>query len=59
MENSRELIFHNGGTAGYTFSMGLNIKNKNGIIILLNVSAYSEKMGNIDQLLFELIETLD
>ena len=59
MENGRELIWHNGGTAGYTSSMGLDIENKNGIIILSNVSAYSEKMGNIDQLLFELIETLD
>jgi len=59
MENGRELIWHNGGTAGYTSSMGLDIENKNGIIILSNVSAYNEKMGNIDQLLFELIETLD
>ena len=39
--------------------MGLDIENKNGIIILSNVSALNEKMGNIDQLLFELIETLD
>ena len=59
MENGRELIWHNGGTAGYTSSMGLDIENKNGIIILSNVSAYNEKMGNIDQLLFDLIETLD
>ena len=47
------------GAGGYTSSMGLDIENKNGIIILSNVSAFNEKMGNIDQLLFELIETLD
>ena len=58
-ETGRELIWHNGGTGGYTSSMGLDIENKNGIIILSNVSAFNEKMGNIDQLLFELIETLD
>ena len=58
-ETGRELIFHNGGTGGYTSSMGLDIENKNGIIILSNVSAFNEKMGNIDQLLFELIETLN
>ena len=58
MENGRELIFHNGGTGGYRSSMGLDIENKNGIIILSNVSAFNEISGNIDELLFELIQTL-
>jgi CubicO group peptidase (beta-lactamase class C family) len=58
-ENGGELIWHNGATGGYRSSMGLDIENKNGIIILSNVSAFNEKSENIDQLLFELIETLD
>lgn len=56
IENGQELVSHNGGTGGYTSSMLLNIKNKTGIIILSNVSAFSSKMKNIDGLCFELIK---
>jgi len=58
-KNGGELIWHNGGTGGYTSSMTLDLENKNGIIILSNVSAFNKKMGNIDQLCFGLIKTLD
>lgn len=58
-KNGGELIWHNGGTGGYTSSMALDIQNKNGIIILSNVSAFNEKSGNIEQLCFELLKTLD
>jgi len=58
-KNGRELIWHNGGTGGYSSSMALDIENRNGIIILSNVSAYNKEMGNIDQLCFGLIKTLD
>ncbi|TPV35369.1 beta-lactamase family protein [Paucihalobacter ruber] len=58
-KNGGEVIWHNGGTGGYTSSMALDLENKNGIIILSNVSAFNEKMGNIDQLCFGLIKTLD
>jgi len=57
--NQNEVIWHNGGTGGYTSSMALDVKNKSGIIILSNVSALNTKKGNIDQLCFELIKTLD
>lgn len=58
-KNPGELIWHNGGTGGYTSSMALDLENKNGIIILSNVSAFNKKTGNIDQLCFGLIKTLD
>lgn len=58
-ENEGELIWHNGGTGGYTSSMALDIDKQNGVIILSNVSAYHKKMTNIDKLCFELIETLN
>ena len=58
-KNGGELIWHNGGTGGYTSSMALDLENKNGIIILSNVSAFNKEMGNIDQLCFGLINTLD
>jgi len=53
------LNWHNGGTGGYSSSMAIDMKSKNGIIILSNVSAFNPKMGNIDKLCFELMETLE
>lgn len=50
--------FHNGGTGGYTSSMTIDIENKNGIVILSNLSALNPKMTNIDALCFEIMETL-
>jgi hypothetical protein len=38
--------------------MSIDVKNKNGIIILSNVSAFNPSMENIDKLCFELMETL-
>ena len=49
--------WHNGGTGGYTSSMALDIKNKIGLVILSNVSAFNAFQGNIDQLCFELMMT--
>lgn len=49
-------IWHNGGTAGYSSSIVLDVAKKNGIIILSNVSAFHPQMGNIDKLCFELMK---
>ena len=49
--------WHNGGTGGYTSSMVIDIKNKTGLIILSNVSAFNTHQDNIDQLCFELMKT--
>ena len=51
--------FHNGGTGGYSSSMVIEEKSKNGIIILSNVSAFNPNMGNIDKLCFELMKTVE
>lgn len=58
-KNGGELIWHNGGTGGYTSSMALDLERKNDVIILSNVSAFNSKQGHIDQLCFALIKTLD
>lgn len=58
-KNGKQVFWHNGGTGGYTSSMVLDVENKNGIIILSNVSAFNRKMSNIDKLSFELIQSLD
>lgn len=48
---------HNGGTGGYTSIMALDEDNKNGIIILSNVSAFNKNSRNIDKLCLELMKT--
>ena len=51
-------IWHNGGTGGYTSCMVMNKEKKNGVIVLSNVSALGDPMIHIDQLCFELMESL-
>jgi CubicO group peptidase (beta-lactamase class C family) len=57
-KNGDRWYWHNGGTGGYTSSMVLDIKNKNGIILLSNLSSYHSQFENIDQLAFGLMKTL-
>lgn len=54
-KNGQDLIWHNGGTGGYTSSMAVDVKNKNAVIILSNVSAFNSKTGKIEELCFSLI----
>ncbi|MEA3451484.1 MAG: serine hydrolase domain-containing protein, partial [Bacteroidota bacterium] len=51
--------WHNGGTGGYSSSMVIDTKTKNGIIILSNVSAFNPNMAKIDKLCFELMKTIE
>lgn len=57
-EKGKTLILHSGGTGGYSSSLVLDVENRNGIIILSNVSAFNKEMRNIDKLAFELITGL-
>ena len=50
--------WHNGGTGGYTSSFAIDMERKNGVIILSNVSAFSKKMGEIDQLNFDIMRSM-
>jgi CubicO group peptidase (beta-lactamase class C family) len=47
--------WHNGGTGGYRSCMVIDVKHKNGVIILSNVSAFHNDSGKIDQLCFTLM----
>lgn len=49
-EENIHVYYHNGGTGGYRSNMIVSRKNKIGVIILSNVSAYSEPAESIDQL---------
>lgn len=50
---------HNGGTGGYSSSLVIDEKSKNGIIMLSNVSGLNPKVRNIEKLCFELMKTLE
>ncbi len=51
--------WHNGGTGGYTSSMILNTKTKNGVIILSNISALGKLTANIAGLAPELMNSIE
>lgn len=54
-ESTNNWLWHNGGTGGYTSSMTIDLKKKNGVIILSNVSAFNQNNSKIDELGFELM----
>lgn len=58
-KSGSEWYFHNGGTGGYRSAMALDINKKNGIIILSNISSFHENSRKIDELCFDLMETLE
>lgn len=59
LESENEIYWHNGGTGGYSSSMAVDLENKNGIVILSNVSAFNPNMNHIDSLCFELVKRLE
>lgn len=58
-KNGNKWYWHNGGTGGYSTSMVIDVENKNGVIILANISSYHKNFRNIDQLCFALMNTLE
>jgi len=57
-DNMDEVYTHNGGTGGYTSSIRIDLKSKNGMIVLSNVSSYNENYTAIVELCNELLQTL-
>lgn len=58
-ESGEDLVWHNGGTGGYSSSVAVNVNNRTAVVILSNLSAFHPKMGNIDKLCLELINRVD
>lgn len=58
-EKENDLIWHNGGTKGYSSSIAINVIDKKAVIILSNLSAFNPKMKNIDDLCFGLINIIE
>ena len=57
-ESGEEWNWHNGGTGGYTSSIIIDVKAKNGVVILSNVSGVEELTNNITSLSPELMNTI-
>lgn len=56
--NGDNILWHNGGTGGYSSSIAIDSTSKQSIIILSNVSAFHKDMNVIEQLCFELLDSL-
>ncbi|GAB5551109.1 MAG: hypothetical protein Sapg2KO_07000 [Saprospiraceae bacterium] len=57
--SGQDLVWHNGGTGGYSSSLAMDVNNKTAVIILSNVSAFNPRMGHIDELCFKLMEQVN
>lgn len=57
-EHLDEFITHNGGTGGYTSSIAVDMKSKNGVVVLSNVSAFHENYTAVVELCNQLLESL-
>lgn len=53
-----QLHWHNGGTGGYTSFMALDLDNKNGLVILSNISAFNTKGQGLDRVGIEWLKEL-
>ncbi|WP_172435896.1 serine hydrolase domain-containing protein [Sediminicola luteus] len=51
--------WHNGGTGGYSASMIIDVENKNGVIVLSNISALGKLTKKVMDLSPELMKTLE
>ena len=52
-------LWHGGGTGGYSSSITLDLDRKNAVIILSNVSGFSEDVVNISNLGSRLMEIIE
>ncbi len=51
-------VWHNGGTGGYRSEMAVDVDNQHAVIILSNISSFHEQAGEMDRLVFLLMDTL-
>lgn len=57
-ETGKTIHTHDGGTGGYTSSMLIDCENKNGVVLLSNISALGQGTEKINQLSKSLLSTL-
>jgi CubicO group peptidase (beta-lactamase class C family) len=52
------IYWHNGGSGGFTSSIAFRTSNKTGVVVLSNISANSKLSPMIDEICFEILNTL-
>ena len=57
--SNKEIIWHNGGTGGYSSSIAINTNEKSAVIILSNLSGFYPKMDTIDNLCFDILNKIE
>lgn len=58
-KNKHGLVYwHNGGTGGYRTCVAFDPEQQRGVVVLSNVSAFSQHEANIDQLCFNLLNSM-
>lgn len=58
-KSGNQHVWHNGGTGGYRTFMQVDVDNRNAVIILTNISAFSSKGANVDSLGKRLMDSLE
>ena len=56
--SQKRVYTHSGNTSGYSSFIGINTYNKNGIILLSNVSGFNPNLENLNTLGFKLLKNL-
>jgi CubicO group peptidase (beta-lactamase class C family) len=56
--NKKRMYRHGGNTGGYSSMMIVDVNNKNGIVLLSNVTAWSPYVQNINNLASALMKSL-
>jgi CubicO group peptidase (beta-lactamase class C family) len=54
----KRIYTHSGNTSGYSSFIGINTYNKNGIILLSNVSGFNPNLEKLNALGFKLLKNL-
>lgn len=55
-KTGNEILFHNGGTGGYTSSLMIDVQQQKAVVILSNISAFNSKMSLVDVLCSQLLK---
>lgn len=59
VERKSSVIWHNGGTGGYTSFLGFNKQNKTGIVVLSNYRPTFSRSASVDGIGFGLLELMN
>lgn len=58
-QDNKQLHWHSGGTGGYRSIMVLDVTDRNGVVVLSNISSGHEQAGRISSLGFALLQSIE